>query len=96
MRDFTASLFWLGWPETIENMRVAPREGRGAAPDDGWCPCAGRPVRAWLPVALASLHPLSHSVLASQMVEQDDILRDNKELLNRYVAKYFNKYKYEM
>ena len=40
--------------------------------------------------------PLSHSVLASQMVEQDDILRDNKELLNRYVAKYFNKYKYEM
>ena len=41
--------------------------------------------------------PISQSALVSKMVEQgDDILRDNKELLDRYIAKYFNKYKYQM
>jgi len=41
--------------------------------------------------------PLSHNALVSKMVEQGDgILRDNKELLDRYVSKYFNKYKYQV
>jgi len=41
--------------------------------------------------------PLSQSALVSKVVEQgDDILRDNKELLDRYVVKYFNKYKYQI
>ena len=39
--------------------------------------------------------PLSATV--SQVVDQgEDILRDNKELLDRYVTKYFNKFKYQI
>ena len=31
---------WLGWPEKMENMDIAPRGGRGAAEDDGQRRCA--------------------------------------------------------
>ena len=41
--------------------------------------------------------PLPLSSIVSQVVDQgDDVLRDNKELLDRYVTKYFNKFKYQI
>eukprot|EP00092_Neocalanus_flemingeri_P026216 GFUD01028416.1.p1 GENE.GFUD01028416.1~~GFUD01028416.1.p1 ORF type:complete len:442 (-),score=129.58 GFUD01028416.1:7-1332(-) len=41
--------------------------------------------------------PVTLSVLTSQMIEQGgDIMEENKELVDRYVVKYFNKFKYQM
>jgi len=38
--------------------------------------------------------PATPSGLTQQMMEQGDILSENREIVDRYVAKYFNKYKY--
>eukprot|EP00092_Neocalanus_flemingeri_P035340 GFUD01038450.1.p1 GENE.GFUD01038450.1~~GFUD01038450.1.p1 ORF type:complete len:444 (-),score=128.22 GFUD01038450.1:42-1373(-) len=63
---------------------------RGAdGPNQCSTPMPGQKVIRQFPVTL--------SILTSQMMEQGgDIMEENKELVDRYVAKYFNKFKYQM
>jgi hypothetical protein len=52
---FLIYFVWFCWPETTENMRLVPKGGRGAAPNDDDAPAHGQGL---MRVALASTAPL--------------------------------------